>query len=141
MTVRLLLATVLLCAIVANAHAQQAARLYAAGPILVDREATEVDCNVHNSGSQLQNPTSAIRIVDPTNANVANFSSCSTTPLDSGNSCTVGVQDDPSVLGELLTCTFLAAPTMAGGDVLVVGTLAVRNQTDVLYVIPLQLIQ
>jgi hypothetical protein len=139
MTARLLLATVFLCGMVANAHAQQG-RLFAAGPIFVDVTATSVYCNIHNSGAVIQNPTTSIHILDSQGNAVENFTTCSTVPLQTGQACTVGVQNDPSVAGELLTCTVLAFSAMAGQVPVVFGTLDVRkeNATHLLYVIPLQ---
>lgn len=142
MTTRLLLAMVFLCGMVATAHAQ--ARVYAAGPILVDKEATAVDCNIRNSGANIANPTDSIRIVDSNNANVANDTTCSSTgPLGSGTSCTVSVQvqTDPTVLGELLTCVAALSTVSPGQSAQISGALEVRNQSSVLYVIPLQLVQ
>ena len=138
MTARLLLAMVFLCGIVANAHAQQA-RLYAGGPLFVDKDATSVDCNIHNAGAELQNPT--IHIVNPTGDELENFTTCSTTPLPSGQTCTIGVQNALSIAGELITCTVLVSSNVLGGSVLVSGTLEVRNGNVLLYVIPLQPVQ
>jgi hypothetical protein len=141
-TTRLLLAMVFLCGMVATAHAQP--QLYAAGPILVDKDATAVDCNIRNSGADIANPATSIRIVDPNNANVANDTTCSSTgPLSGGTSCTVSVQvqTDPTVLGELLTCVALLSTVTVGARVQISGALEVRNQSSVLYVIPLHPVQ
>ena len=141
MTTRLLLATVFLCGIVVNAHAQ-AARLFVGGPLFVTEDATSIFCSIHNAGAAIQPPLENMHLVDENNNRLEDSTTCSPgVPLNPGNSCSISVQNNvQGIVGRLITCTVLATPAAAGGPAILSGTVDVREEEsqELLYVIPLQ---
>lgn len=141
MTTRLLLATVFLCGIVVNAHAQ-ASRLFVGGPLFVTEDATSIFCSIHNSGAAILSPVETMHLVDENNTHLEDSTTCDPTgPLNPGNSCSISVQNNvQGIVGHLITCTVLATPASAGPPPVLSGTVDVREEEsqELLYVIPLQ---